>query len=146
MIKNFNLTTIDNVTFEQHMDYNQFLSQFQNFCPKLLCLLEKDNVKTLQIYEKVDQIPKDVTFVRKTAYDYYFKDTSDNGYYVFNLYAAQLFDPTLKEEQKLEEVKVKPIIIEYIHNDKYIIIYEKGKKYKFPNVPNKVEIKTLNIF
>ena len=53
MCEAFRIVNVENVKFENGMDFKRFVSQFQNYSPKLLSIVDNS---LLQIYEKKDQI------------------------------------------------------------------------------------------
>jgi hypothetical protein len=120
---------LDNISikFEQDTNFLQLVAQLQTHCQPILIVIEKEGKQTLHYYEKKQQLPKHITFINKHDNIHQFLDTDTNiSYYVFGSIAAKLFSSGPETTPK----KMKPIITEYISS--HIILYDKGKKYKFP--------------
>ena len=50
----FQLSNVNQISFEQGMTYSEFLEQFQNYASQLLCLVDGK----LHWYDKKDHIPR----------------------------------------------------------------------------------------
>ena len=72
------------VSFERNWDLTKFLNQFQLACPKILCVVDG---LTLQYYDSVESIPRDLSFNYKRTgnplTEYYFRDQDGSSYCIF---------------------------------------------------------------
>ena len=142
----------EKIIFEKESTFENFISQFQIFCSKILCVI---NGNSLQFYDKTEDIPKNIRFDYKKRRgkitEYYFKDNNTNAVYcVFGRDSAKIFFPNIDDvdspgitenvssnifnfykEEKLKNSE-KDIIPSSI-----IIIIDEGKEFKFnnPNYP-----------
>lgn len=134
----FQLSNINQISFEQNMTFSDFLEQFQNYTSPLLCLIDNK----LHFYDKKESIPKNIRPTTVKGNMYYFTDDLGKEYILFGLDAAKIFYPKLVTKSPIK----KPIIIEYIKHDLNIIIYDKGQKYEFPRSNKILEIHKGNVF
>ncbi len=128
------IPTGHNLILHDGESINSFIGQLQNYCPKLICLV---NGKYLKYYDKKANIPKNIRFEHKKdtgpVVEYYFKDCDDGSIYcVYGIDAAKIFYPQLNEYPMQ-------------NNKSYITIIDKGVKFLFPNVDHNVELITYNI-
>lgn len=125
------------ITLEQNTNFIQFVSQLQTHCERVLVLMEVDGVQTLH-YDK--NLPKTVTHVgtNNDIYNYYDPETKIK-YYLFGSPTPTTIITTITQTKKM-----KPIMTEYISN--HIMVYDQGKKYKFPYQEKKFITTTINIF
>lgn len=154
------------VEFRQDATFENFVSQFQPFCDKLLCVVDGTS---LRYYDKMGPLPNNLRFdykQRRGSYtEYYFRDIDDQTLYcVFGRDSARVLyhridqiDPVDKETP--EAPKKKPIIQaikpsmplfrekainnkETVQRANQVIIVDKGVKFTFsdPNFP--VEVRT----
>jgi hypothetical protein len=121
------------MTLEQNTNFIQFVSQLQAHCERVLVLMEVDGVQTLH-YDK--NLPKTVQHVgtNNDIYQYYDPETKIK-YYLFGSHTTTTTMMTKK---------MKPIMTEYISN--HMMVYDQGKKYKFPYQEKKFITTTINIF
>lgn len=137
-LKLFNIS----IKIDQDVNFIQFISQLQEQCQNILSIIEINNIQTLHYYEKKQQLPKNIKFISNVNDIYQFCSEDDTKYYIFGWRAAKIFFPSLELTTK----KMKPIITEYISQYKHKILYDKGKKYKFPYNDKKLIITTIYIF
>ena len=161
------------IQFPQDSTFENFISQFQVYCPKILCII--NNVH-LQYYDKNGVIPTNIRYdykqKRNGLTEYYFRDIDNNNLYcVFGRESAIIFYPRIDEFDPLNRKRSE--IITTINDDKIIkdtntlsrkpllqainpkkesnlypnniIIVDKGKRMQFPNPNYSVEIKTHQI-
>lgn len=135
------------VKIEQETTFENFVGQFQAFCPKLLCVVDGT---CLRYYDKYTDIPKDIRYDykqrRENLVEYYFRDIhNDSLYCVFGREAAKIFYPRIDEVDvdktngvKIEEEKngVK------IEAKKRVTIVDKGIRYVFSNNDYSIEVLT----
>ncbi len=132
----FQLSNINQITFQQNMTFSDFLEQFQNYASPLLCLIDN----RLHFYDKKENIPKNIHPTTTIGNAYSFEDTENKQYTVFGIEAAKLLYPPFK----LPIINIKPII-EYI-KDENLIIYHQHKMYEFPRSNKIIEIRKGNVF
>lgn len=89
------------VKFEQDASFENFIAQFQEMCPKLLCIV---NGTSLRLYDKKspEAFPQNIRFdykqQRGKIIEYYFRDIdTDNLYCVFGRECAKIFYPQLNK-------------------------------------------------
>ena len=87
------------VKFEQESSFENFIGQFQLFCPKLLCIIDGT---CLRYYDKPGTLPTNIRFDYKqrrgNLTEYYFRDIgNDSLYCVFGHEAAKIFYPRIDE-------------------------------------------------
>jgi hypothetical protein len=140
---------LQDLKLKNNMTFMELLSQCQDYCPKILCLIKnKQGEEKLQIYKKREQIPKNLIYQHCLNDCYYFKD-AELSYVVFGLSAAQIFFPALNQDvvetkpQKMNCHFLKPID-PYLPNQ--IILYTHDKKYTFPISHNQFIMKQINLF
>lgn len=81
------------VRFEQEATFENFIGQFQQNCPKLICVINGTN---LRYYDKTTPLPTNIRFDYKqrrgSLTEYYFRDIDDDTLYcVFGREAASIF-------------------------------------------------------
>ena len=136
----YQLSNINQITFQQNMTFSDFLEQFQNYASPLLCIIDNK----LHFYDKKEYIPKNIHPTTTVGNAYSFEDdvngplSAVKKYTVFGIDAARLFYPSFNI------INIKPII-EYI-KDENLIIYDHGKKYEFPRSNKNLEIRKGNVF
>lgn len=86
-----------NVQFNQEATYENFIGQFQQYCSKLLCIIDGTS---LRYYDKTSSLPTSVRFDYKqrrgNMTEYYFRDINDDTLYcVFGREAAAVFYPRI---------------------------------------------------
>jgi hypothetical protein len=87
------------ISLEQDETFEDFIGQFQSFCPKLICII---NNKTLRYFDNSKPPPSNVRFDYKQRCgkitEYHFKGINDDTKYcVFGRAAAKIFFPRLEE-------------------------------------------------
>ncbi|CAH6421705.1 Hypothetical protein HVR_LOCUS1345 [uncultured virus] len=87
------------VRFEQEATFENFVGQFQLFCPKLLCVVDGT---ILRYYDKPGTLPTNIRFDYKQRRgpltEYYFRDIeTDTLYCVFGREAAKIFYSRIDE-------------------------------------------------
>lgn len=87
------------VQFEQEATFENFIGQFQLFCPKLLCVVDGTS---LRYYDKPGTLPTNIRFDykqrRNKLTEYYFRDIdNDSLYCVFGRDAAKIFYPRIDD-------------------------------------------------
>ena len=92
------------VQFEQESTFENFIGQFQPFCPKLLCVVDGT---CLRYYDKPGTLPSNVRFdykqKRGPSTEYYFRDIgTDSLYCVFGREAAKIFYPRIDDVDPLD--------------------------------------------
>jgi len=92
------------VQFEQESTFENFIGQFQLFCPKLLCVVDGS---CLRYYDKPGTIPTNIRFDYKQRRgkltEYYFRDIgNDSLYCVFSREAAKIFYPRIDEVDPID--------------------------------------------
>lgn len=127
--------------------FEQFVSQFQVLCPKLLCVV---NGTQLRYYNKRNEFPTTLQFAYKRRREavmtkYYFRDTlTSDMYCVFGRTLAQIFYPRLNEVDPVEMVTVpvpaKLPILQLIPPD-LCSITDKGVRHSFPYPNHPVHIR-----
>lgn len=85
------------IQFSQEATYENFIGQFQQYCPKLICVIDGTS---LHYYDKTSSLPTNVRFDYKqrrgTVTEYYFRDINDDTLYcVFGREAAAIFYPRI---------------------------------------------------
>ena len=93
------------VKFEQDSTFENFIGQFQAFCPKLLCVIDGS---CLRYYDKQGAIPKNIRFDYKQrrgkSIEYYFRDIGNESLYcVFGREAAKIFYPRIDEVDPIDQ-------------------------------------------
>lgn len=87
----------EKINFERESTFENFISQFQVFCSKVLCI---KNGKYLYFYDKQEDVPKNIYFEYKKRRgemtEYYFRDNT-NSYCVFGRDSAKFFFPRIEE-------------------------------------------------
>lgn len=88
-----------NVRFEQEATFENFIGQFQQNCPKLICVINGTN---LRYYDKTTPLPNNIRFDYKqrrgSLTEYYFRDIDDDTLYcMFGREAATIFYPRIDE-------------------------------------------------
>lgn len=92
------------VQFEQESTFENFIGQFQLFCPKLLCVVDGS---CLRYYDKPGTLPNNIRFDYKQRRgkltEYYFRDIgNDSLYCVFSREAAKIFYPRIDEVDPID--------------------------------------------
>lgn len=92
------------VQFEQESTFENFIGQFQIFCPKLLCVIDGS---CLRYYDKPGTLPSNIRFDYKQRRgkltEYYFRDIgNDSLYCVFGREAAKIFYPRIDEVDPID--------------------------------------------
>lgn len=87
------------VRFEQDATFENFIGQFQQNCPKLMCVINGTN---LRYYDNTTPLPNNIRFDykqrRRSLTEYYFRDIDDDTLYcVFGREAATIFYPRIDE-------------------------------------------------
>lgn len=87
----------NSVKFYQEETFENFIGQFQRFCPKLICIV---NGTILRYYDRTSSLPNNIRFDYKqrrgTVTEYYFRDNNDDTLYcVFGREAASIFYPRI---------------------------------------------------
>lgn len=95
-----------NIQFNQDATFENFIGQFQQFCPKLLCIIDGTY---LRYYEKISTIPINIRFDYKQRRgeltEYYFRNIDDDTLYcVFGRESAKIFYPRIDEVDPNESV------------------------------------------
>jgi len=97
----FSITIPDGqiIQFTKEATFENFIGQFQPFCPKLLCVVDGTS---LQYYDKKAALPTNIRFDYKQRRglltEYYFRNIGDDTLYcVFGREAAKLFYPRIDE-------------------------------------------------
>ena len=131
------------INFKQEMTFENFVGQFQESCPMILCII---NGTILHYYQKGDNFPNDISFdykhKRGEIMEYYFRDNTDETLYcIFGRKNALSFYPKLSI---YDQEAVKPVnkpIIEPMSSSNDIIINDRGTKLIFSNPNYPVEIR-----
>jgi len=92
-----NIPDDNNIKICQGATYENFIGQFQQYCPKLLCIV---NGNSLRYYDKTSPLPGNIKYDHKqrngTITEYYFRDKRDDTIYcVFGREAASIFYPNI---------------------------------------------------
>ena len=136
------------IKFTQDITYENFMAQFQKFCPVLLCII---NGTTLHYYNGDGDTPQSIRFDRKRrtphVTEYYFKDMdNDNTYCVFGRENALVFYPHLEEaDPSVSQASARQSSTRNVPpppTPNTVVIIDKGQQYIFPN-PNYDNIVTL---
>ena len=93
------------IKITQDMSFENFDGQFQEVCPKLLCVI---NGTTLHFHDNMRTIPTKIRFDHKQQrggiVEYYFRNIEDNTLYcVFGREAATLFFPDINNIDKIAD-------------------------------------------
>lgn len=129
------------IKFEQESTFENFIGQFQLFCPKLLCIIDGT---TLRYYDKAASIPDNIRFDYKQRRgiltEYYFRDIStDTLYCVFGREAAKIF------YSRIDEVDPGGIITRpYIENKSTSVIKSQSFDAAKIQINNKIQSNTKN--
>ncbi len=83
------------IKFNQNASYENFISQFQPFCSKLLCVIDGNRFR---YYDTVSSLPNNIRFDHKqrsgNSFEYYFRD-NNSVYCVFGREAASILYPNI---------------------------------------------------
>ncbi|HSW76550.1 MAG TPA: hypothetical protein VLG50_05870 [Candidatus Saccharimonadales bacterium] len=134
---------MDNIKIESGMTFEQFLSQFQPYCPHVICLeTDVQYNQWIMIYKKLDQIPTDIKYINTMNDYYHFINTVTNHRYcLFGYDAACIFYP------KLDNKSINHSLIEYIGDyDRSVVLYYGNKTLEFKKSKKMLELTTVKIF
>lgn len=96
------------INFEQDLSFENFIGQFQVFCPtKLLCIVDGTS---LRFYDRPGTIPVNIRFDYKQRrgkfIEYYFRDIeNDSLYCVFGREAAKIFYPRIDDVDPIKSLR-----------------------------------------
>lgn len=150
------------IELNQEATFENFIGQFQQYCPKILCIVDGTS---LRYYDKTDNLPPNIKFdykqIRGGITEYYFRDIYNNSSYcVFGRDSARMLYPNIDTVDPNIENK-RPAIIQSLKpslpmfreskitskpkdSSNNIIIIDRGVKHIFSNPNYPVEIKTYS--
>ena len=104
------------VQIEQEETFENFIGQFQQFCSKLICIIDGT---TLRYYDKTEGLPKNIRFDYKQRrgkiVEYYFRDIQTESLYcVFGREAAKIFYPRIDEIDHSDTVTIDPNFVNVV--------------------------------
>lgn len=110
-ILNFKIPSNINIQIEQDINIENFISQFQQYTDKIICVVNSNIIK---YYDAKDKLPQNLRFDNKKRYNsdyqYYFRSIDDDDLYcVFGRNAAKMLFPRLDEidQDNLSNISVK---------------------------------------
>lgn len=136
---------MDTIKIKNGITIKQFLLQFQEVYPHLLCLISSSGAsqnEMLWSYQKKHELPRNTKYTHEEDDCYYFVDLEGKEYCLFGLAAAEAFSASSAADFR------KPIVLLEAIGEKQdlIVIKFQNQTFEFVKPHKLLEFKTLNIF